>query len=75
MSHNPFDDESQLFHVLVNAEKQYSLWPLFAEVPVGWTAVHGPAGREACVEFVDRVWTDMRPASLADAMDHTAHRL
>lgn len=72
MSRNPFDDDDEAFHVLINAEKQYSLWPSFAEVPAGWTAVHGPAGRAACVQFVDRVWTDMRPASSVDAMDRTA---
>lgn len=74
MSRNPFDDDSHQFQVLINAEKQYSLWPLFAEVPPGWSVVHGPADRQACVDYVDRVWTDMRPASLAEDMDRAATR-
>ncbi|MGW5382606.1 MbtH family protein [Nocardia sp. NPDC003963] len=65
LSRNPFDDESLLFQVLVDTETQYSLWPLFAEIPAGWSIVHGPANRRDCVEYVERVWTDMRPASVA----------
>ncbi|MGI5440907.1 MbtH family protein [Streptomyces shenzhenensis] len=65
---NPFDDENGVFHVLVNDEGQYSLWPDFAPVPAGWTGVHGPDTRAACLDHIDRNWTDMRPRSLAEAM-------
>ncbi|MER7411205.1 MbtH family protein [Streptomyces sp. NHF165] len=61
---NPFDDPDGTFRVLVNDEGQHSLWPDFIEVPDGWTTVHGPADRDACVAYVDTHWTDMRPASL-----------
>lgn len=54
--------------LLVNEEGQHSLWPAFAEVPAGWTVVHGRASRQACVEYVDEHWTDMRPMSLVRAM-------
>lgn len=66
---SPFDDEGGVFLVLVNEEKQHSLWPAFIPVPAGWLAVHGPAGRKACVDYVDATWTDMRPVSLIRAMD------
>ena len=46
MSTNPFDDEEGAFYALINHEGQYSLWPTFAEVPAGWTAVHGPGPRK-----------------------------
>jgi uncharacterized protein YbdZ (MbtH family) len=65
---NPFDDDEQLHFVLVNDEGQHSLWPSFAEVPGGWEIVHGPAGRQSCVDYVDEHWTDMRPKSLIAAM-------
>ncbi|MFE7275210.1 MbtH family protein [Streptomyces sp. NPDC057623] len=68
---NPFDDESGVFRVLVNDEGQHSLWPDFAPVPEGWQSVHGPDGRAACLEYVERHWTDMRPRSLAEAMRRT----
>ena len=66
---NPFDDENGTFLVLRNDEGQYSLWPEFAAVPAGWATVFGPAGQQPCVAHVEQHWTDMRPASLAAAMD------
>lgn len=66
MSTNPFDDENGTFRVLVNDEGQHSLWPDFAEVPAGWTSVHGPADRTSCLDYVERNWTDLRPRSLRE---------
>jgi MbtH protein len=65
---NPFEDENASFFVLINDEQQYSLWPVFADVPAGWSVVFGSAPRAACLEYVDENWTDMRPKSLVDAM-------
>lgn len=64
---NPFDDQEGTFLVLVNDEDQHSLWPQFADVPDGWTVVHGPAGRDECLAYVEEHWTDMRPRSLREA--------
>ncbi|MFB7506482.1 MbtH family protein [Streptomyces broussonetiae] len=66
---NPFDDQDGTFLVLVNQENQHSLWPQFADVPEGWRAVHGPGTHAACLEYIEQNWTDMRPKSLADAMN------
>jgi MbtH protein len=66
---NPFDERDGTFLVLVNDEGQHSLWPAFADVPSGWQTVHGPDGRQACLEYVREHWTDMRPRSLAARMD------
>lgn len=71
---NPFDDEDGQFLVLVNGEGQHSLWPTFAEVPGGWTVVHGEASRQSCVDYVEVNWTDMRPKSLVDAMAADAEK-
>jgi MbtH protein len=68
MSTNPFDDDGGTFFVLVNDEDQQSLWPAFADVPAGWRVVYGEASREACLDYVDQHWTDMRPRSLREAM-------
>ena len=66
---NPFEDENGEYCVLVNHEGQYSLWPSFRTVPSGWTAV-GPTGdRRTCLDWIEANWTDMRPRSLAEAMD------
>jgi MbtH protein len=61
-------DESQLdglqWIVLVNHEEQYSLWRKDRPVPSGWQQVHGPTTEEACVEYVEQHWVDMRPKSI-----------
>ncbi|MFC5741360.1 MbtH family protein [Dyella tabacisoli] len=61
---NPFEDTNGTFLVLVNDEKQHSLWPQFAEIPAGWKTMFGPEQRQACLDYVEKYWTDMRPASL-----------
>jgi MbtH protein len=65
---NPFEDENGVYHVLVNDEGQHSLWPAFIAVPQGWTIVHKSESRAACLEFINRNWTDMRPNSLIESM-------
>jgi MbtH protein len=52
------------YRVVVNHEEQYSIWPLEAEIPVGWRAVGKEGAKEDCLAYVDEVWTDMRPLSL-----------
>ncbi|MEU7473089.1 MbtH family protein [Streptomyces sp. NPDC044984] len=65
---NPFENDDAQYLVLVNDELQYSLWPVFADVPAGWTVALPAASRQECLEYVEKNWTDMRPKSLADAM-------
>ncbi|MFF3257445.1 MbtH family protein [Actinacidiphila glaucinigra] len=66
---NPFEDQDAQYLVLVNAERQYSLWPMFVEVPDGWEIAFGEAPRQDCLDYIEQTWTDMRPKSLVDAMD------
>ncbi|MFC9470211.1 MbtH family protein [Streptomyces coelicoflavus] len=69
---NPFENDEASYFVLVNDEGQHSLWPAFAEIPEGWRQAHGEDTRAACLEYVERNWTDMRPLSLVRAMAGTA---
>lgn len=66
---NPFENPDGSYRVLVNAELQYSLWPAFADVPAGWTVVHDTDTRQACLDYIELNWVDMRPKSLIDTMD------
>lgn len=68
---NPFDNAEGTFHVLVNDEGQHSLWPAFADIPAGWTPALRDADRQACIEYIEMHWTDLRPRSLTAAMDTT----
>ena len=66
---NPFEDPKNEFTVLVNGEGQHSLWPTFREAPPGWTAVCPPGTRNACLEYVEQHWTDIRPRKLIEQAD------
>ncbi|CAL9335688.1 MbtH family protein [Streptomyces sp. DH-12] len=68
MTTNPFENDDAQYLVLVNDELQHSLWPVFADVPAGWTVALPAASRQECLDYVEKNWTDMRPKSLADAM-------
>lgn len=60
--------EDQQFAVVVNHEKQYSIWPAGRELPPGWRATGFEGRKEACLAHIDEVWTDMRPLSLRQRM-------
>jgi MbtH protein len=68
---NPFENQGGTYLVLVNDEGQHSLWPVSVKIPDGWSAAHGPADRQACLDYVETHWTDMRPKSLIAAMANT----
>ncbi|MEU5053758.1 MbtH family protein [Streptomyces sp. NPDC021096] len=61
---NPFDDPDGRFFVLVNDEGQHSLWPSFVQVPDGWRIALEETSRQACVDYIEENWDDMRPNSL-----------
>ena len=65
----PFEDQDGAYIVLMNEEGQYSLWPLFIDVPAGWTIAYQENTREACLAWIDAQWKDMRPKSLIKAME------
>ncbi|AEV81909.1 antibiotic synthesis protein MbtH [Actinoplanes sp. SE50] len=54
--------------VVLNDEEQYSIWWADRDLPAGWTAEGFAGSQEQCLEHIDAVWTDMRPASLRRRM-------
>src|ERR1700685_1801280 len=69
---NPFEDPDAKYLVLINDEGEHSLWPVFADVPAGWEVIFGEDGRQECLDFIEKNWTDMRPNSLIRQMDADA---
>jgi MbtH protein len=59
------------YKVVVNAEGQYSLWPLERENPPGWTDAGKSGPKEECLAYVEEVWTDMRPLGLRESRGET----
>ena len=58
------DDPTDYYCVLRNDEEQYSIWPKSRSVPAGWEPVGHPASKAECLQRIEELWTDMRPASL-----------
>lgn len=62
--------EAQMtYKVVINHEEQYSIWPVEREVPVGWKDAGKEGSKEECLNYIEEVWTDMRPLSLRNKMD------
>jgi MbtH protein len=63
------EQAEKVFTVVVNDEEQYSIWPQDRPVPDGWKTEGTPGPESECIEYIERVWTDMRPRSLREEMD------
>jgi len=66
------DDDSVIYKVVINHEEQYSIWPADKENPLGWTSVGTSGKRQECLDYIEKVWTDMRPLSLRKQMEEAA---
>ena len=55
-----------------NHEEQYSIWPSYKEAPAGWREVGMSGNKQECLDYIQKVWTDMRPASLRKKMEEDA---
>ena len=62
---NPFENDDAQYLVLRNRAGQYSMWPVFADVPDGWQVAFGGASRQACLNYVEQTWTDPTSDRLA----------
>ena len=69
MMPNVFEDSDGVYLVLVNSEGQFSLWPAFIEVPLGWDTVFGQNSRKKCLDYISDHWVDMRPRSLVGTIE------
>jgi MbtH protein len=62
-------DDTRIYRVVVNHEEQYSIWPADRDLPLGWKDAGFSGDKAACLEYIEAVWTDMRPLSLRKRMD------
>lgn len=63
------DEDTRLYAVVVNDEQQYSIWLKHKPLPPGWREVGKEGQKSECWEYIDEIWTDMRPLSLRMKMD------
>jgi MbtH protein len=62
------EEDTTLYQVVVNHEQQYSIWPDYKEIPGGWQAVGKTGNKQECLDYIEEIWTDMRPLSLQKHM-------
>jgi MbtH protein len=62
-------EDKTIYLVVINHEEQYSIWPDYKEIPLGWSAVGKSGSKEECLNYIKEVWTDMRPLSLRKRME------
>lgn len=62
-------EDNTTYVVVVNHEEQYSIWPDYREIPLGWQSVGKSGSKQECLEYIKEVWIDMRPLSLRRQME------
>jgi MbtH protein len=61
--------DNTIYKVVVNHEEQYSIWPAEKENPLGWMDAGKQGYKQECLDYIQEVWTDMRPLSLRKKME------
>lgn len=56
--------DSRQYKVVINHEEQYSIWAMDKSNPPGWNDVGKSGTKDECLDYIERVWTDMRPLSV-----------
>ncbi|HLJ87449.1 MAG TPA: MbtH family NRPS accessory protein [Candidatus Angelobacter sp.] len=65
-------EDTTVYNVVVNHEEQYSIWPDYKQMPLGWRAAGKTGSKQECLAYIKEVWTDMRPLSLRKKMEEDA---
>lgn len=60
--------DKTMYKVVLNHEEQYSIWPAHRDNALGWMDAGKTDTKQACLEYIKEVWTDMRPLSLRKKM-------
>lgn len=69
---DPAKEDATIYKVVVNHEEQYSIWPDYNELPLGWNYAGKTGLKAECLSYIKEVWTDMRPLSLRRQMEEFA---
>jgi MbtH protein len=61
---NNVNADERHYFVVVNDEQQYSIWPIYKELPTGWYREGTTGTMDGCLARISAIWNDMRPQSL-----------
>jgi len=64
-------EDLRTYKVVVNNEEQYSIWLVERANPLGWRDGGKNGTKKECLDYIQEVWTDMRPLSLRKEMKST----
>jgi len=65
-------DDLRTYRAVLNHEEQYSIWPTDKALPLGWRESGKVGTKRECLDYIEQVWTDMRPRSLQMKMAQSA---
>lgn len=55
MSDYKNSDPFESYYVVKNINNHHSIWPDEKEIPIGWDVVRGPAGKEECLDWIEKI--------------------
>jgi MbtH protein len=58
-----------VYNVVINHEEQYSIWPAHRANAPGWRNAGKTGTKQECLDYIQEIWTDMRPLSLRNKME------
>jgi len=61
--------DTRIYKAVVNDEEQYSIWLADRELPLGWRDAGKTGTSDECLDYIEQVWTDMRPLSVRRMME------
>jgi MbtH protein len=62
-------EDTRTYVAVMNDEEQYSIWFANRQIPAGWRIAGRTGTMKECLDYIEDVWTDMRPLSLRRKME------
>ena len=62
-------EDTRTYRAVMNHEEQYSIWLADRDLPLGWRDAGKTGTKKECLDYIEEVWTDMRPLSLRKHME------
>jgi MbtH protein len=62
-------EDKRVYTVVVNDEEQYSIWFSSRQLPNGWRSCGKTGTKQECLDYIETIWTDMRPLSVRRRME------
>ncbi|NND71592.1 MAG: MbtH family NRPS accessory protein [Rhodothermales bacterium] len=69
MTAEKLDPEKTEYTVVIDHEEIYSIWLTDREIPDYWKTVGFEGTKQECQDYIEEVWTDMRPLSLRTRLE------